>query len=166
LGVEVKRGGFQRLGEAGQAFLRLIRAHRFLPPSILLLLLRLEVSIPGVVGVPMDNCRLKYCIVRRSLKNKSTGSDAFLLVFTPSVKKTSLNENLKKFYPPPLSKLLISLTVFFLLHQCSSTHSLRPKRVAYPYFVADLHPPHHAGFGRRFHNVPDPLRIILFDICR
>ena len=32
LGVEVKRGGFQRLGEAGQAFLRLIREHRF--PSV------------------------------------------------------------------------------------------------------------------------------------
>jgi hypothetical protein len=28
-GVEVKRGGFQRLSEAGQVFFRLIREHRF-----------------------------------------------------------------------------------------------------------------------------------------
>ena len=39
-------------------------------------------------------------------------------------------------------------------HHWSSTHSLRPKRVANPYFVADLHPLHHAGFDRRFRNVP------------
>jgi len=36
----------------------------------------------------------------------------------------------------------------------SSTHSLRPKRVANPYFVVDFHLLHHAGFNRRFHNVP------------
>jgi hypothetical protein len=29
LGVEVKRGGFQRMGEASRAFLRLIPAHWF-----------------------------------------------------------------------------------------------------------------------------------------
>jgi len=33
-GVEVERGRFQRFAEVRQAFLRLIRAHRFLPPSI------------------------------------------------------------------------------------------------------------------------------------
>jgi hypothetical protein len=39
-------------------------------------------------------------------------------------------------------------------HRWSSTHSLRPKRVASPYFVMDFHLLHHAGFDRRFHNVP------------
>ncbi|MDP3038651.1 MAG: hypothetical protein Q8O18_02120, partial [Deltaproteobacteria bacterium] len=34
LGVEVERRRFRPLGEARQAFLRLIRAHRFLPPRI------------------------------------------------------------------------------------------------------------------------------------
>ena len=34
LGVEVERGRFQRFTEVRQAFLRLIRAHRFLPPPI------------------------------------------------------------------------------------------------------------------------------------
>ncbi|MCX5908055.1 MAG: hypothetical protein NTY64_12960 [Deltaproteobacteria bacterium] len=34
VGVEVERGRFQRFAEVRQAFLRLIRAHRFLPPSI------------------------------------------------------------------------------------------------------------------------------------
>jgi hypothetical protein len=33
-GLEVERGRFQRFAEVRQAFLRLIRAHRFLPPSI------------------------------------------------------------------------------------------------------------------------------------
>ena len=33
-GVDVARACFQRLGEAHQAFLRLIGAHRFLPPRI------------------------------------------------------------------------------------------------------------------------------------
>jgi len=33
-GVEVAKGCFQRFGEARQAFLRLIGAHRFLPPRI------------------------------------------------------------------------------------------------------------------------------------
>jgi hypothetical protein len=33
-GVEVERGRFQRFAEVRQAFLRLIRAHRFLPPRI------------------------------------------------------------------------------------------------------------------------------------
>jgi hypothetical protein len=51
LGVEVGRGRFQRLGEDRQAFLRLTGAHRFLLPPIPHLLLRLKVSIPGIVGV-------------------------------------------------------------------------------------------------------------------
>jgi hypothetical protein len=34
LGVEVGRGCLQRFDEDRQAFLRLIGAHRFLPPSI------------------------------------------------------------------------------------------------------------------------------------
>jgi hypothetical protein len=46
-------GRFQPLGEARQAVLRFIRAHRFLTPPILHLFLRLKVSIPGVVGVPI-----------------------------------------------------------------------------------------------------------------
>ena len=50
-GVEVARARFQRFGEARQAFLRLIRAHRFLPPPISHLFLRLKVSIPGLVKV-------------------------------------------------------------------------------------------------------------------
>jgi hypothetical protein len=33
-GVEVERGRIQRFAEVRQAFLRLIRTHRFLPPSI------------------------------------------------------------------------------------------------------------------------------------
>jgi hypothetical protein len=33
-GVEVERGRFQRFAEVRQAFLRLIGAHRFLPPRI------------------------------------------------------------------------------------------------------------------------------------
>jgi len=33
-GVEVERGRFQRFAEVRQAFLRLIWAHRFLPPRI------------------------------------------------------------------------------------------------------------------------------------
>ena len=61
-GVEVRRGRFQLFGEAPQAFLRLILAHRFLPPPILLLFLWLKVSIPGIVGVTIDVYRLKYCI--------------------------------------------------------------------------------------------------------
>jgi len=39
-------------------------------------------------------------------------------------------------------------------HHWSSTHSLRPKRVASPYSVEDFHLLHHAGFNRRFHSVP------------
>jgi hypothetical protein len=49
----VERGRFQPLGEARQAFLRPIRAHRFLLPPIPHLFSRLKVSIPGIVGVPM-----------------------------------------------------------------------------------------------------------------
>ena len=44
-------GHFQPFGEAAQAFLRLLRAHRFLPSPICHLCLRLKVSLPGVVGV-------------------------------------------------------------------------------------------------------------------
>jgi hypothetical protein len=40
------------------------------------------------------------------------------------------------------------------LHHWSSTHSLRPKRVASPYSAKDSHLLHHAGFDRRFHYVP------------
>jgi hypothetical protein len=40
------------------------------------------------------------------------------------------------------------------LHRWSSTHSLRPKRVASPYSAKDFHLLHHAGFDRRFPNVP------------
>ena len=50
-GVEVERGRFQRFDEVWQTLLRLIRAHRFLLPPVPHLLLRLKVSIPGVVGV-------------------------------------------------------------------------------------------------------------------
>jgi hypothetical protein len=39
-------------------------------------------------------------------------------------------------------------------HHWSSTHSLRSKRVANPYSVKDFHLLHHAGFDRRFPNVP------------
>ena len=51
LGVEVGRRCLQRFDEDRQAFLRLIRAHRFLLPPIPHLLFRLKVSIPGIVGV-------------------------------------------------------------------------------------------------------------------
>jgi hypothetical protein len=51
LGIEVGRERFQAFGEVPQAVLRLIRAHRFLARPIALLFLRLEVSLPGVVGV-------------------------------------------------------------------------------------------------------------------
>jgi len=50
-GVEVGRGCLQRFDGDRQAVLRLIRAHRFLLPPIPHLLLRLKVSIPGIVGV-------------------------------------------------------------------------------------------------------------------
>ena len=40
------------------------------------------------------------------------------------------------------------------LHRWSSTHSSRPKRVASPYSAKDFHLLHHAGFDRRFPNVP------------
>ena len=53
MGIKVGRGRFQAYGEVSRAVLRLIRAHRFLPPPILHLFLRLKVSIPGVVGVPI-----------------------------------------------------------------------------------------------------------------
>jgi hypothetical protein len=53
LGREVGGARFQPFGEARQAFLRFIRAHRFLPPPIPHLFLRLKVSIPGVLGVLM-----------------------------------------------------------------------------------------------------------------
>ena len=46
-------GHFQPLGEASQTVLRLLGAHRFLPPLVPHLCLRLEVSLPGVIGVPM-----------------------------------------------------------------------------------------------------------------
>jgi len=39
-------------------------------------------------------------------------------------------------------------------HHWSSTHSLRPERIATPYSVKDFHLLHHAGFDQRFHNVP------------
>ncbi len=42
------------MGEASQAVLRLLRAHRFLPAPIRHLCLRLKVGLPGVVGVPKD----------------------------------------------------------------------------------------------------------------
>jgi len=51
LGIEVGRGIFNHWGEASPAVLRLLRAHRFLARPIALLFLRLEVSLPGVVGV-------------------------------------------------------------------------------------------------------------------
>jgi len=53
LSGEVGRERFQPFGEAPQGVLRVIRAHRFLPPSIPHLFLVLKVSLPGVVGVPM-----------------------------------------------------------------------------------------------------------------
>ena len=46
-------GRFHRFAEVRQVFLRLIRTHRFLPPPIPHLFLRLKVSIPGVVRVPI-----------------------------------------------------------------------------------------------------------------
>jgi hypothetical protein len=49
----VGRGRFQAFGEFPQAVLRLIGADRFLAPGIFHLFLRLEVSLPGVLGVPM-----------------------------------------------------------------------------------------------------------------
>jgi len=53
LGMDLGRGCFQPFGEAPRAVLRLIQAHRFLPPPTPHLCLRLKVSVPGVVGVPM-----------------------------------------------------------------------------------------------------------------
>jgi len=44
-------GALATVGEDRQAVLRFSRAHRFLPPPIPHLFLRLKVSIPGVVGV-------------------------------------------------------------------------------------------------------------------
>jgi hypothetical protein len=58
-------GHFQPFGEAAQAFLRLLGAHRFLPSLILHLLLTLEVSLPGVVGVPM-----KVIVVHGDLRER------------------------------------------------------------------------------------------------
>jgi len=53
-GIEAGRERFQALAEARQAFLRLLRAHRFLPPPIAHICLRLKVCLPGVVRVPMQ----------------------------------------------------------------------------------------------------------------
>jgi len=39
-------------------------------------------------------------------------------------------------------------------HHWSSTHSSGPERIATPYSVEDFHLLLHAGFHRRFHNVP------------
>ena len=39
-------------------------------------------------------------------------------------------------------------------HRWASTPSLKPKRAASPYSAKDFHLLHHAGFDRRFHNVP------------
>ena len=50
------RGRFQPLGKARQAFWRLIRAHRYLPPPILHLFLRLKVSVPGIVFDSFPRC--------------------------------------------------------------------------------------------------------------
>ena len=55
----------QRFDEDRQAFLRLIRTHRFLLPPIPHLLLRLKVSIPGVVGVT-----IKVIIVHGELRER------------------------------------------------------------------------------------------------
>ena len=49
------------------------------------------------------------------------------------------------------------------LHRWSSTHSLRPKRVASPYPAKDFHLLHHAGFCRRFPNVPHFSRSALLE---
>jgi len=49
------------------------------------------------------------------------------------------------------------------LHRWSSTHSLRSKRVASPYSAKDFHLLHHAGFDRRFPNVP---HFYSLDHCR
>ena len=51
IGDRGEKGHFQPLREASQAILRVIRAHRFPPPLILHLFLRLNIRIPGVVGV-------------------------------------------------------------------------------------------------------------------
>ena len=56
------------MGEARQAFLGLIRAHRFLPPLIPHLFLRLKVSIPGVVRVP-----IKVIVVPEKLREGIPG---------------------------------------------------------------------------------------------
>jgi hypothetical protein len=61
----VVRGRFQRFAEVRQAFLRIIRAHRFLLPTIPHLLLRLKVSIQGVVGVT-----IKVIVVHGELREK------------------------------------------------------------------------------------------------
>jgi hypothetical protein len=62
LGREEDRARFQPFGEGPQAVWGFIRAHRVLPPPIPHLFLGLKVSLPGVVGVPIDIYRLKYCI--------------------------------------------------------------------------------------------------------
>ena len=46
-------------------------------------------------------------------------------------------------------------------HRWSSTHSLRPKRVASPYSAKDFHLLHHAGFDRRFLNIPQTTKLTL-----
>ena len=48
------------------------------------------------------------------------------------------------------------------LHRWSSTHSSRPKRVASPYSAKDFHLLHHAGFDRRFPNVPSDTNLFIF----
>jgi hypothetical protein len=52
-----EEGAISTIGRAHQVFLRPIRVHRFLLPPILHLLLRLEVSILGVVGVTIQLIR-------------------------------------------------------------------------------------------------------------
>jgi hypothetical protein len=61
----VERGRFQRFAEVRQAFLRLIRAHRFLLPPIPHFLLRLKVRIPGVVWVT-----IKVIVVHGKLRER------------------------------------------------------------------------------------------------
>jgi len=51
-GIDVGRG-VSTIGEGSSGRFELLRAHRFPPPPIAHLCLRLKVSLPGVLGVSM-----------------------------------------------------------------------------------------------------------------
>ena len=88
-GVEVERGRFQRFAEVRQAFLKLIRPHRFLPPVFLIFTTEGK-HLRGSRGRRRcDHYLLKSCFPAINADSTLTGSNDSLSTFTHAVKKSS-----------------------------------------------------------------------------